>query len=162
MIYHWICNNMGATCGARPGYLSGTNGFTLYFSGFLLAQVLDFCVVFCISLFVLLSSFFWPLYCLPFDLRILITPFWYLQSLLFKESLYYIDLLSMPLHLIFSKIRQSERSLVFIFLKHAGMKHYFLENRKWKALRKWKMVYVQTLRKCDYSNCVCPIDIQYQ
>jgi len=43
----------------------------------------------------------------------------------------------MPLHLIFSKIRQSERSLVVIFLKHAGMKHYFLENRKWKAL--WKL-----------------------
>ena len=32
------------------------------------------CVVFCRSLFVLLYFFFWPLCCLAFELRILITP----------------------------------------------------------------------------------------
>jgi len=31
-------------------------------------------VIFCRSLFVLLYFFFWPLCCLSFDLRILITP----------------------------------------------------------------------------------------
>ena len=34
-----------------------------------------FCVVFCRSLFVLLFLFIWPLCCLSFNLRILITPF---------------------------------------------------------------------------------------
>jgi hypothetical protein len=40
------------------------------FSGFLLARPLVFCVVFCRWLFVL---FVWPLYCLSFDLQLLIT-----------------------------------------------------------------------------------------
>jgi hypothetical protein len=35
---------------------------------------LVFCVMFCRSLFVHLSFFFWPLCCLSFDLQILITP----------------------------------------------------------------------------------------
>ena len=34
-----------------------------------------FCVVFCISLFVILSLFFLPLCCLSFELRLLIIPF---------------------------------------------------------------------------------------
>ena len=39
------------------------------------ARSLIFCAMFCRSLFVLLSFFFWPLCCLSFfDLRILITP----------------------------------------------------------------------------------------
>ena len=43
-------------------------------SGISVARSLVFCVVFCRSLFVFLSLFFWPLYCLFFfDLRILIT-----------------------------------------------------------------------------------------
>jgi len=41
-----------------------------------------FCTVFCRSLYVLLSFFFWPLCCLSFfDLLILITSLWYLQTL---------------------------------------------------------------------------------
>ena len=52
------------------------------FSEVCVAQFLVFCVMFCISLFVLLSFFFWPLFCLFFfDLRILFTP-WYLQTFL--------------------------------------------------------------------------------
>ena len=42
------------------------------FSGVRVARIEVFCVVFCRSLFVLLSVFFWRLYCLSFDLRILI------------------------------------------------------------------------------------------
>jgi hypothetical protein len=45
------------------------------FSGVRVARSLVFCVLFCRSLFVLLSFLFWPLCCLFFfDLRILITP----------------------------------------------------------------------------------------
>ena len=42
------------------------------FSGVRVPRSLVLCVMFCISLFVLLS-FFWPLHCLSFNLRILIT-----------------------------------------------------------------------------------------
>ena len=45
------------------------------FSGVRVTRSLVFCVMFCRSLFVFLSFFFWPLCCLScFDLRILITP----------------------------------------------------------------------------------------
>ena len=44
------------------------------FSGVCVTQSLVLCVMFCKSLFGLLSFFFWPLCCLSFDLRILITP----------------------------------------------------------------------------------------
>ena len=44
------------------------------FSGACVVRSLVFCVLFCRSLFVLLSFFFWPLCCLSFDLRFLITP----------------------------------------------------------------------------------------
>jgi len=45
-------------------------------SGVCVVRSLFFCVsvLFCRSLFVLLSFFFWPLCCLSFDLRFLITP----------------------------------------------------------------------------------------
>ena len=45
-----------------------------------------FCLVIYRSLFVLLSFFFWPLCCLSFDLRILMTSFG-----IFKPSLHYSD-----------------------------------------------------------------------
>ena len=38
------------------------------------AESLVFCVMLCRSLFVLLSFLFWPLYCVFFDLSILISP----------------------------------------------------------------------------------------
>ena len=44
---------MGATCGAENAYPSGALEFTPDFSGVHVAQSLVFCVVFCISLFVL-------------------------------------------------------------------------------------------------------------
>jgi hypothetical protein len=43
--------------------------------GFRVARSFVFCVLFCRSLFVLLSFFFWPFCCLSFDLRLLITSF---------------------------------------------------------------------------------------
>ena len=52
------------------------------FSGVRVDWSLVFCVVFCRSLFVLLSFFFWPLCCLSFDLRIMIALIWCLQTLL--------------------------------------------------------------------------------
>jgi hypothetical protein len=51
--------------------------FTSVFSGLRVAPSFVFCVVFCRLLFVLLSFFFWPLYCLSFDLRLLGTPLIY-------------------------------------------------------------------------------------
>jgi hypothetical protein len=42
--------------------------------GVQVARFSAFCVVFCVSLFLLLSFFFWPLCCLSFDLWLLITP----------------------------------------------------------------------------------------
>ena len=44
------------------------------FSGIRVTRSLVLCAVLCRSLFVLLSFFFWPLCCLSFYLRILITP----------------------------------------------------------------------------------------
>ena len=50
-----------------PEYLSSSPVFKVSWS-------LVFCVMFCKSLFVLLSPFFWLLYCLSFYLRLLINP----------------------------------------------------------------------------------------
>jgi hypothetical protein len=66
---------MGATSATGTAYPSGAPKFTPVLSGVRVARSLGLCVVFCRSLFVLLSFFFWPLCCLSFfDLRILITP----------------------------------------------------------------------------------------
>ena len=59
-------NTMGVTCWAETTYpFEGP----VYFSD----VCLDRCAIFCKWLFVLLSFFFWPLYCLWFDIRLLIT-----------------------------------------------------------------------------------------
>ena len=49
---------MGVTSGAETAYPSETLGFTLVFIGFHVSRSLDFCVVFCKSLFVLLVIMF--------------------------------------------------------------------------------------------------------
>ena len=56
----------------------------LVLSGVRVARSLVFCVIFCRWLFVLLSFFVWPMRCLSFDLRVLITKF--RDSLLFLLS----------------------------------------------------------------------------
>jgi hypothetical protein len=58
--------------GAETAYPSGAPAFISGFSGVRVTRSLVFCVVFCRSLFVLLSFFFWSLCCLSFfDLRLL-------------------------------------------------------------------------------------------
>ena len=63
-------NTTGATSGAATVYPSCGR----ISSGVSVTRSLIFCVVFCRSLFVLWSFLFWPLCCLSFDLRIIITP----------------------------------------------------------------------------------------
>jgi hypothetical protein len=58
------------------------------FSGVHVTRSLDFIFMFCRSLFALLYFFFWPLCCLfYFDIRILITSRWYLQTFLTRSTL---------------------------------------------------------------------------
>ena len=52
------------------------------FSGVRVIRYLVLRVMFCRSLFVVLYFFVWPLCCLSFDLRILITSLWYIQTCL--------------------------------------------------------------------------------
>jgi len=74
MIIEDSCNKsnmMGATSGTGTDYQSGA--FPA-FCGIRVAQTLVVCVVFCISVFVVLFLFFWPFFCLSFfSLRFLIT-----------------------------------------------------------------------------------------
>jgi len=56
----------GVTSGAGPAYPSWSLEFTSVFGGVRVAQSLVFYVVFCRSLFVILSFLLWPLFCLPF------------------------------------------------------------------------------------------------
>jgi len=75
--YHQICNKCsttGVTRGEGTAYISGALKFTHVCGGDRVAQSLVFCIAFCISLFVVLSFFFWTLYYLSFALRLLITP----------------------------------------------------------------------------------------
>ena len=57
-----------------PEHTSSTQVFS---GGVRVTQSLVFGVPFCRSLFVFLSFLFWPPYCLPFNLRLLITPLGY-------------------------------------------------------------------------------------
>jgi hypothetical protein len=57
----------------RLYYVINDDGGHKVFSGVCVARSLVFRVVLCRSLFVILSFFFWPLCCLSFDLRILLT-----------------------------------------------------------------------------------------
>jgi hypothetical protein len=63
-------------------YPSGAPEFTPGFKWGSCYSIFTFICMFGRSLFVLLYFFFWPLCCLFFDIRILITSLWYLQTLL--------------------------------------------------------------------------------
>ena len=78
VIYFRFCNTTDVTIGSGTVYPSGAPEFTPDVRGFRAAQSLVFCVVFCRSLFVLLSFSFWPLCFLIYRFWI---PLWYLQSL---------------------------------------------------------------------------------
>ena len=76
----------GATSGAGTTYLQEhliSPGFLVGFN--CVTQSLVFCVMFCRSLIVLLSFLFYLLYCLSFDLRLLIAHL-YLQTFLVSVS----------------------------------------------------------------------------
>ena len=64
----------GATREVGFAYPLTAPEFTAWFNAIRIAQSVVFCVVFCIVLFVLLFFFLRPLYCLSFDLQLLITP----------------------------------------------------------------------------------------
>ena len=61
----------GSASGAGAGYSSRTPKITYgFFVGSVLLKSLVFCLVFCGSVFVLLSFIFWPLHCLSFKLQL--------------------------------------------------------------------------------------------
>ena len=75
--YHRVCNQSnttGATNGAGTAHHSGAHDFTPVFQWCSCYSIFSFMCNVCRSLFVLLTFFVWPLCCLSFDLRILITP----------------------------------------------------------------------------------------
>jgi hypothetical protein len=84
MTYHRDSNKsnaMGSTCEAGVAYPSGASEFTPVFSKVRVVRSLVLCVVFCRSLFVLLSFFFWSLCCLSFF------GFWFFPSRCFQAFL---------------------------------------------------------------------------
>ena len=72
--YQMIFVSFDSDCGAGTDDHSRASEFTSFFSGVHVARSLVFWVMFCRSLYVLLSFFVWSLCCLPFNLRLLITP----------------------------------------------------------------------------------------
>ena len=69
------CIYMGATSGAGTAYPSGAPAFTPGFYWGSCYLIFSFICMICISLFVLLYFFFWPLCSLFFfDIRIMIAP----------------------------------------------------------------------------------------
>ena len=64
MFVSFNINTTGVTSGAGTAYPARTPEFTPVFSGIRDAQSLVFCVMFCRSLFVLLSFFFWSFDCI--------------------------------------------------------------------------------------------------
>ena len=69
MFVSFNSNTIGVTWGARTANPSGS---PQVFSGVHVARSLVFYVVFCRSLFLSVSLFFWSLYCMSFELRFLI------------------------------------------------------------------------------------------
>jgi hypothetical protein len=95
MTYTQTCNKSNTTDSTsweRTAYPSEVPVLKPVFSGICVAQSLVFCVVFCRSLFVLLSFFFaWSLYCMSFfELQLLTLPFGILK-LFFRFVLSYVN-----------------------------------------------------------------------
>jgi len=73
MTYHGVCNKSNTTyvtCGAEHAYPPVVYEFTPVYCTVCVVRPLVFCLMFCKSLFVLLSIFFWQLYCLSFKIRL--------------------------------------------------------------------------------------------
>ena len=74
MFVSFNSKRMTVACGTGTANPSGAPEFTLGFSRICVARSFIFCVMFCKSLFILLSFFFWSLCCRAFfDSRLLIT-----------------------------------------------------------------------------------------
>ena len=76
MTYHRVYNQInttGVTSGAGTAYPSGAPEFIPGFQWGSCCSIFSSMCMFCRSLFVLWYFFFWPLCCLSFDIRILIT-----------------------------------------------------------------------------------------
>ena len=99
--YHRVCNysnTKGATIGIGTAHLPKRPSSHSVFSAVLVTRSLVLCVMFCRTLFIVWSFFFWC--CLSFDLRLLITPlvpsnfsclfvfFWPLHFLTFETDQY--------------------------------------------------------------------------
>jgi hypothetical protein len=103
---------IGCNLWSRINLLLGAHELNPSFSGILFAQSIFFCVVFCWSLSFCHISLCHCLYCLCFDLRLLITPLVFSN---FSPKIKPQELLTLPEHLssppVFSGVRVT-RSLV--------------------------------------------------
>jgi hypothetical protein len=70
---HIHLHTTDATSGAGTVYLSGTPAFNTGFSRVRVAKYVVFYVVFCRLLLIFFFLFFWSLFCLSYDLRLMIT-----------------------------------------------------------------------------------------
>ena len=72
MIKRWTASDLGIVINSLERWLHRVH--PVGFNGVRVTRSLVLCVMFCRMLFVPLSFFIWPLYCLSFYLRILIAP----------------------------------------------------------------------------------------
>jgi hypothetical protein len=113
MTYHWLwykSNTTGATRGTETAYPFGTPEFIPVSVGFVL---INLCSVLGRSLFVLLSVFIWPLYCM---------------SSLFSASYYFFGIVNIFLYIKYNCIGDNEckTQLRIIFQWYHGG-HYLLK-----------------------------------
>ena len=88
-----MSNTTGTTIGTGTVFSSGTHEFTPVFSRVHVTRSLVLCVMFCRSLFVLLSFVFWHYVVCSSSIYGYWLPFWYLQSLLGGVLSYWMCLL---------------------------------------------------------------------
>ena len=112
-----------ATCGAGTAYPSGARDFTPIFSVFRVV----FCVVFRNWFFVYLSLFCWPLHCLSFDLRLLISSLVSSKFSLWHEFIYIYNMFwNCPDPLFF---------ILFMFVQQQSKANLSINRRKCQCKR---------------------------
>ena len=102
-VYTGQINKTGATSGAGTAYRTRAPEFSPGFQWGSCYFIFSFMCMFCRSLFVLLSFFFWSLCCLSFDLQILITPLVSLNSSSYNGTLFRVRFRQVSLHFFNSK-----------------------------------------------------------
>ena len=144
------------TCGAGTGFPSGAPEFYPGFSEVHFARSLVFCVVFCTSF---LPSVFFPLYCLSFDFRLLVTPlassnFTYInRSIILMVILFwdvpFFNSETKPVHkvcFIFARGSRGRDRMLIGFTTNCAISAHLHENSKFEP-RSWRGVLDTTL--CD-------------